>query len=86
MLVRLMQPPIALAMQTLLPTQHAPSRYLGYLPIIFHDTDFLRRYLLIFESIWEPLENRETHIDMYVDPRTAPNKPPLKSQSQGRSS
>ena len=49
-----------------------PSRYLPFLPTIFQDNDFLRRFLLIFETIWEPLEWRQDHIDMYFDPRTCP--------------
>jgi phage tail-like protein len=48
------------------------SRYLKYLPGIFTDDDFLGRYLLIVESLWEPLEQRQHFIDMYFDPRTAP--------------
>lgn len=60
------------------PTYPAPlptgphSRYLQYLPVIFHDGDFLGRFLQIFESIWEPLEWRLDHLHMYFDPRTAP--------------
>ncbi|WP_027892600.1 phage tail protein [Calidithermus chliarophilus] len=50
----------------------APSRYLQYLPVIFHDGDFLGRFLQIFEGIWEPLEWRLDHLPMYFDPRTAP--------------
>lgn len=48
------------------------SHYLTYLPMIFHESDFLARFLLIFESVWEPMEQRQDHIDMYFDPRTAP--------------
>jgi phage tail-like protein len=62
------------------------SKYLQLLPGIFQDqrpqakhehsdqdrTDFLNRYLLIFETIWEPLETRQDHIDAYFDPRMAP--------------
>lgn len=48
------------------------SRYLQYLPVIFHGGDFLGRFLQIFESIWEPLEWRLDHLHMYFDPRTAP--------------
>jgi phage tail-like protein len=48
------------------------SRYLDYLPTIFAENDFLGRYLLIFESIWEPLEQRQDHIAMYFDPATCP--------------
>jgi phage tail-like protein len=48
------------------------SKYLDYLPSIFSENDFLGRYLLIFESIWEPLEQRQDHIAMYFDPATCP--------------
>lgn len=34
--------------------------------------DFLARMLLVFESLWEPLEHRQDHIAMYFDPRTCP--------------
>lgn len=34
--------------------------------------DFLARMLLVFESLWEPLEQRQDHIAMYFDPRTCP--------------
>ncbi|HLI05075.1 MAG TPA: phage tail protein I [Ktedonobacteraceae bacterium] len=48
------------------------SIYLGFLPDIFQEDDFLRRFLHIFEDIWEPLEQRQDHIGMYFDPRTCP--------------
>lgn len=60
------------------PTLPAPlaggsaSAYLLDLPVIFQDNDFLGRFLLIFESVWEPLEQRQDHIAMYFDPRTCP--------------
>ncbi len=50
------------------------SRYLRYLPIIYHDNEFLGRYLMIMESIWEPLEQRQDHVDMYFDPWTCPER------------
>jgi hypothetical protein len=51
------------------------SSYLNYLPTIYHvdkdpRNDFLGRYLLIFESLWEPLEHRQDHIAMYFAPST----------------
>jgi phage tail-like protein len=58
-----------------LPTRQyagTPSRYLDYLPSIFAENDFLGRFLLIFERIWEPLEQRQDHMDMYIDPATCP--------------
>jgi phage tail-like protein len=48
------------------------SRYLDYLPAMFADNDFMGRFLLIFESLWEPMEQRQDHIGMYVDPATCP--------------
>ena len=58
-----------------LPALRAPgpaSRYLRDLPIVYHDNEFLGRYLLLFETLWEPLEQRQDYLDMYVDPRTCP--------------
>ncbi len=48
------------------------SMYRHYLPDIFQENDFLRRFLRIFEDIWEPLEQRQDHIEMYFDPQTCP--------------
>ncbi|MFM7200665.1 MAG: phage tail protein I [Myxococcota bacterium] len=55
-----------------LPTHEVRSRYLKYLPIIYQEQDFLARFLLIFESMWEPLERRQDHVPFYFDPHTAP--------------
>jgi phage tail-like protein len=49
-----------------------PSAILPHLPVIFQENEFFERFLLIFESIWEPLEQRQDHIEMYFDPRTCP--------------
>jgi phage tail-like protein len=54
-----------------LPDQPA-SAYLDDLPVIYQGSDFLGRFLLIFEAIWEPLEQRQDHIAMFFDPRTCP--------------
>jgi phage tail-like protein len=40
--------------------------------VIFQESDYLGRFLLIFESIWEPLEQRQDHVALYFDPRTCP--------------
>lgn len=37
-----------------------------------HDSSFLNRLLLICETIWEPFEQRQDHLERYVDPRTCP--------------
>ena len=54
------------------PIRAPGSAYLRDLPAIFQDNDFLGRMLLIFENIWEPIELRQDHIDLYFDPRTCP--------------
>jgi phage tail-like protein len=56
----------------LLTLKSARSRYTQHLPAIFQDADFLGRMLLIFEAIWEPLEQRQEHIAMYFSPETSP--------------
>jgi phage tail-like protein len=48
------------------------SRYAQQLPSIFHGSDFLGRMLLIYEAVWEPLEQRQEHIAMYFSPATSP--------------
>jgi phage tail-like protein len=48
------------------------SRYLQDLPTIYQDSDFLGRFLLIFENIWEPLEARQDHLDLLFHPSTCP--------------
>jgi phage tail-like protein len=48
------------------------SRYLRDLPVVYQTNEFMGRFLQIFESIWEPLEQRQDHVDMYFDPRTCP--------------
>lgn len=46
-------------------------RYLEYLPPIYH-TDFMSRFLALFESILMPVEWTVDSFDMFLDPRTAP--------------
>lgn len=55
-----------------LPTDTSRSIYPRFLPDIYQENDFLRRFLMIFEDIWEPLEQRQDYIEMYLDPRTCP--------------
>jgi phage tail-like protein len=54
------------------PAKGPLSAYLRDLPIIYQESDFIGRFLLIFETIWEPLEQRQDQIAMYFDPRTCP--------------
>jgi len=56
-----------------LPVAAGPRcRYLRDLPMIFEEDDFFNRFLLIFETLWEPLERRQDQIAMYFDPQTCP--------------
>jgi phage tail-like protein len=50
----------------------AASSYLQYLPPRYHEVEFVGRFLLIFESILEPLERMIDHVEGYFDPRLAP--------------
>lgn len=49
------------------------SIYMNYLPTLFTESDFLNRYLLIFETIWEPLQQRQDFLHMYFNAGTAPD-------------
>jgi len=46
------------------------STYLDYLPGIYHDSDFLGRFLLIFEHILSPIDRTIENIPDYFDPET----------------
>lgn len=46
--------------------------YLNYLPAIFQNNEFLGKFLRVFETLWEPMEQRQDHIEMYFDPHTCP--------------
>ena len=52
--------------------QNGMSRYLHHLPAVYQEDDFLGRFLLIFEALWEPLEWRQNHLDNYFTATTAP--------------
>lgn len=47
------------------------SRLLNYLPGIYH-TDFMARFLTIFETVLNPIEWNIHNFDLFLDPRTAP--------------
>src|SRR5262245_49769226 len=46
---------------------------IGPYEIVYRAAPFVSRFLKIFESIWEPLEQRQDRIDMYFSPRTCPS-------------
>lgn len=63
---------IKLDTQPLWPVGDA-SGYLDFLPPVFQHNDFTGRFLSIFESVWEPLEQRQDHISFYFDPSSCPD-------------
>ncbi|AWT37739.1 phage tail protein [Deinococcus arenae] len=54
------------------PPRGTLALYTEYLPPFFQESEFLSRYLKIFEAIWEPLQRRQDSVDMIFDPRVAP--------------
>ena len=52
------------------------SRLLHYLPALYDDSEedepFLARFLLIFETIWQPLEEQIAHLYALFDPHLTP--------------
>ncbi|MCA9994224.1 MAG: phage tail protein I [Anaerolineales bacterium] len=48
------------------------SRYIQYLPGIYHDNPFTIRFLALLESILAPIEWNINNFDFYLDPDTAP--------------
>jgi phage tail-like protein len=48
------------------------SRYLRFLPGVYHQDPFLGRFLLIFESVLEPIERLVGNLPLYTEPAFAP--------------
>ncbi len=48
------------------------SQLLRYLPEIYHENEFLGRFLMLFESFLAPLERQVAQSDGYYDPDLAP--------------
>jgi len=53
-------------------TPNLQSKYLEHLPGIYRDNEFLGRFLLIFESILDPIERTVDNIPYYFDPLMTP--------------
>lgn len=48
------------------------SSYLGYLPGMYDGSDFLGRFLLIFEHIFSPVQRTVANAPFYFDPAVTP--------------
>lgn len=51
---------------------HQTSSYLQYLPAPFHEDPFIGRFLMIFESLLDPIERSIDHVHLFFDPRVTP--------------
>ena len=54
--------------------QSQRSRYLQHLPAIYSDSDFMGRFLMIFESVLGPIEGMISNLPHYFDPHTTPDE------------
>lgn len=55
-----------------LPPKYTQALYTEFLPPFFQESELLSRYLKIFQSIWEPIQQRQDHIESHFDTRLAP--------------
>lgn len=51
----------------------AKGRYLKYLPALYYDDELMGRFLMLFESLWNPVEARIENIHYYFDPKMTPS-------------
>ena len=50
----------------------AKGRYLRHLPALYERDELMGRFLMLFESFWDPIEGQIDQLPHYFDPRTAP--------------
>jgi hypothetical protein len=48
------------------------ARYTRYLPALYSHDRFMNRFLMLFESFWEPLQQQIAGIENYFDPTVTP--------------
>lgn len=48
------------------------ARYTHYLPALYAQDRFMNRFLMLFESFWEPIQQQIAGIDNYFDPTVTP--------------
>jgi phage tail-like protein len=52
----------------------AKGRYIKNLPAFYYRDDFMGRFLMLFESFWDPIETQIAHIYAYFDPKMTPSR------------
>lgn len=50
----------------------AKGRYLRYLPAVYYRDELMGRFLMLFESFWDPIQEQIAQIPAYLDPRMTP--------------
>lgn len=50
----------------------AKGAYLRHLPALYDSDDFMRRYVMLFESFWKPIETQIDHLPYYFDCQMTP--------------
>jgi phage tail-like protein len=53
---------------------YGKSKVLKYLPELYEGNEFLSRYLMLFESFWQPLEQQSRQMHHYFDPTLTPEE------------
>lgn len=51
---------------------HAKGNYIQYLPGLYEQDDLMSRFLMLFESFWNPVEQQIDAMFYYFDPRITP--------------
>lgn len=49
------------------------GQYTQYLPALYQSDDLMRRFLMLFESFWGPIDRQTNTIPMYFDPQITPS-------------
>lgn len=47
--------------------------YIDYLPEIYHGSDFVGRFMMLFESFWKPIRQQIDQVHHYFDPDLTPS-------------
>ena len=64
--------PAARAQETLEVLVEAAGRYLKHLPSLYQSDEMMGRFLMLFESFWEPVERQIGDLHYYFDPKITP--------------
>ncbi len=48
------------------------AQMMNYMPEIHHDSDFINRFLMLFESFWQPINERNDAIHEFFNPHLTP--------------